>query len=59
MPILGSICPVAEVADQHHALEAAARELGCTAAAPFALLSFVPLSVIPAVRVTDQGLIEL
>lgn len=61
LPLAGllSDLPVAEVAARHHALEEAARDLGCTAAAPFALLSFMPLSVIPAVRVTDQGLVEL
>ena len=61
LPLAGllSDLPVAEVAARHHALEEAARDLGCTAPAPFALLSFMPLSVIPAVRVTDQGLVEL
>ena len=61
LPLAGLLSdrPIAEVAAQHHALETAARDLGCTAAAPFALLSFMALSVIPAVRVTDQGLIEL
>ena len=61
LPLAGLLSdrPIAEVAAQHHALEEAARDLGCTAAAPFALLSFMALSVIPAVRVTDQGLIEL
>jgi adenine deaminase len=61
LPLAGLLSdrPVAEVTAQHHALEAAARTLGCTAEAPFALLSFMSLSVIPAVRMTDQGLIEL
>ncbi len=61
LPLAGLLSdrPVAEVAARHHALEEAARALGCTAPAPFALLSFMPLSVIPAVRVTDQGLVEL
>ncbi len=61
LPLAGLLSdrPVAEVAARHHTLEEAARRLGCTAPAPFALLSFMPLSVIPAVRVTDQGLVEL
>ena len=61
LPLAGLLSdrPVAEVAARHHELIEAARALGCTAADPFALLSFMPLSVIPAVRVTDQGLIEL
>ncbi len=61
LPLAGllSDLPVAEVAARHRALEEAARALGCTAADPFALLSFMPLSVIPAIRITDQGLVEL
>jgi adenine deaminase len=51
--------PHADVAERHHRLEEVARDLGCTATAPFALLSFMALSVIPAARVTDQGLITL
>ncbi len=61
LPLAGllSDLPVGEVAARHRALEEAARALGCTAADPFALLSFMPLSVIPAIRITDQGLVEL
>ena len=61
LPLAGllSDLPAAEVVARHDRLEVAARELGCTVPAPFALLSFMPLSVIPAIRVTDQGLIEL
>ena len=61
LPIAGllSDLPGPEVVARHERLEAAARELGCIAAAPFALLSFMALSVIPAARVTDQGLITL
>jgi adenine deaminase len=61
LPLAGilSDLPAEEVVARGHALEEAARDLGCTAPAPFALLSFMPLSVIPAVRVTDQGLVEL
>lgn len=61
LPLAGLLAdlPAHEVAARHHALEEAARALGCTAPAPFALLSFMPLSVIPAIRVTDQGIVEL
>lgn len=61
LPLAGllSDLPAPEVAARHHALEEAARALGCTAPAPYALLSFMPLSVIPAIRITDQGLVEL
>jgi adenine deaminase len=61
LPIAGLLAdlPAADVAERHHRLEEVARDLGCTATAPFALLSFMALSVIPAARVTDQGLITL
>lgn len=61
LPLAGllSDLPAEEVVARHHDLEEAARALGCAAPAPFALLSFMALSVIPAARVTDQGLITL
>lgn len=61
LPIAGllSDLPAAAVVARHERLEAAAADLGCAAPAPFALLSFMALSVIPAARVTDQGLITL
>ncbi|HEX5504146.1 MAG TPA: adenine deaminase [Thermomicrobiales bacterium] len=61
LPLAGLLSdrPAAEVVAAQDRLEAAARDLGCAAPAPFALLSFMPLSVIPEVRVTDQGLVEL
>jgi adenine deaminase len=39
-------------------LNAAARTLGCDLAAPFMTLSFLTLSPIPALKLTDQGLID-
>jgi adenine deaminase len=39
-------------------LNAAARALGCDLAAPFMTLSFVSLSPIPELKLTDQGLID-
>ncbi len=39
-------------------LNAAARALGCQLAAPFMALSFLALSPIPALKLTDQGLID-
>jgi adenine deaminase len=39
-------------------LNAAARSLGCDLAAPFMTLSFLALSPIPALKLTDQGLID-
>jgi adenine deaminase len=59
LPLAGLLAdlPAPEVVSRHQALEQAARDLGCTAPAPFELLSFMPLSVIPAARVTDQGFV--
>jgi adenine deaminase len=39
-------------------LNAAAHALGCDLAAPFMTLSFLALSPIPALKLTDQGLID-
>ena len=41
------------------ALVAAARELGCTVDAPFQLLAFLALSVIPKLKLTDHGLVDV
>ena len=40
------------------ALNAAAHSLGCKLAAPFMSLSFLSLSPIPALKLTDQGLVD-
>jgi adenine deaminase len=40
-------------------LHAVVRELGSTLAAPFMTLSFLALSVIPALKITDQGLVDV
>jgi adenine deaminase len=39
--------------------EAAARELGVSVLEPFMQLSFIALSVIPALRLTDSGLVDV
>jgi adenine deaminase len=50
----------AEVAEQIRALgEAVARELGVTVEEPFMQLSFLALSVIPELRLTDGGLVDV
>ncbi len=36
-----------------------ARDLGCALAAPLGMLSLLALSVIPDLRITDQGLIDV
>ena len=56
---LVSPLPVAELVQQLHALDAAASELGCTLDHPCMTLSFLSLSVIPSLKLTDQGLIDV
>ena len=37
----------------------AARELGCTLPSPFQSLAFLALSVIPSLKITDRGLVDV
>jgi adenine deaminase len=48
-----------EVAEEVERLDAAARALGVTIDAPFMTLSFLGLSVIPELRITDRGLVDV
>lgn len=41
------------------AAEAAAAALGCRIPSPFGMLSFLALSVIPEIRITDRGLLDV
>ena len=50
--------PLAEVIRRIAGLNAAAHEMGCDLKAPFMALSFLSLSPIPELRLTDQGLID-
>jgi adenine deaminase len=61
LPVAGllSDAPLHEVVARSHAIIAAARELGCTIEAPFQLLSFLALSVIPSLKLTDRGLVDV
>ncbi len=47
------------VAAQHLELHAAAREIGCLLPAPFMTLSFLALPVIPELKITDLGLVDV
>ena len=60
LPIAGlmSARPAADVAADVAALNAAARQTGSTLSDPFATLSFLALPVIPALKLTDQGLFQ-
>jgi adenine deaminase len=50
--------PVEEVAAAVQGIEAAARRLGATINAPFMTMSFMALSVVPELKITDRGLID-
>jgi adenine deaminase len=60
-PIAGllSTQPMEKVADEMETLESRARDLGCDLPAPFATLSFLALPVIPSLRLTDLGLVDV
>jgi adenine deaminase len=40
-------------------IRAAAKEMGCTLPEPYLLLAFLPLSVIPHLKITDKGLVDV
>ena len=51
--------PIAEVAAAYEKLLAAARGLGSTLRDPFTAMSFMALEVIPSLKLTDQGLVDV
>ncbi len=51
--------PIEEVRRQMDALLAATRELGSPLHDPFMVLSFMALEVIPSLKLTDQGLVDV
>lgn len=60
LPIAGLIAdrPVAALAAQLAELAQAYRALGCPLEYPFMLVSFLSLAVIPALRLTNRGLVD-
>lgn len=60
LPLAGLMSPepVAAVSRRLAQLRLAAQELGCPLADPFSILSFLALPVIPALKLTDLGLVE-
>jgi len=60
LPVAGLVSdrPLPEVMQRIDALNAAARAMGCDLVAPFMTLSFLCLSPIPELKLTDQGLID-
>ena len=61
LPVAGllSDAPLDEVVAASRAVVEAARGLGCELAAPFQHLAFLALSVIPSLKLTDQGLVDV
>ncbi len=61
LPIAGLLSdePLETVVQGLHAVETAAAGLGCTLASPFSTLSFLALPVIPQLRLTDLGLVDV
>ena len=61
LPVGGllSDLPHGEVIERSRACVAAARALGCTLDAPFQSLAFLALSVIPHLKLTDRGLVDV
>jgi adenine deaminase len=61
LPLAGLISPlpVTELVQRLRVLDNAAAELGCTLDHPCMTLSFLSLSVIPSLKLTDQGLVDV
>jgi adenine deaminase len=61
LPVAGLMSdrPASEVVPALDALAAELRAMGVHVQAPFMTLSFLALSVIPALKITDQGLIDV
>jgi adenine deaminase len=61
LPVAGLLSdePVEDVVERLESLQAMLRDQGVRDAAPFMTLSFLALSVIPALKLTDQGLVDV
>jgi adenine deaminase len=61
LPIAGllSDAPLAEVVEASRQCVAAAERLGCKIPSPFQTLAFLALSVIPKLKITDRGLVDV
>jgi adenine deaminase len=61
LPIAGLIseAPLGEVVAASRGCIEAAAKLGCTLPSPFQTMSFLALSVIPSLKITDQGLVDV
>jgi|WetSurMetagenome_2_1015567.scaffolds.fasta_scaffold23934_2 adenine deaminase len=61
LPVAGlmSSASAREVSDCLEALHVAARACGCKLPAPFMTLAFIALPVIPSLKITDRGLVDV
>ncbi len=61
LPIAGLISDASaqEIIDQQDALLASVKAIGCPIEDPFMPLSFLPLPVIPKLKLTDMGLVDV
>jgi adenine deaminase len=61
LPIAGLLSnkTLSDVKDELEAANRATRELGCVVPEPFMALSFMALSVIPELKLTDRGLVDV
>jgi len=61
LPVAGLLAdaPLTDVIEQSLACNDAARALGWSGATPFLTLSFLGLSVIPSLKITDRGLVDV
>lgn len=61
LPVAGlmSDSPIETVRDQYNALISAARDCGAVMKDPFMAMSFMALEVIPSLKLTDRGLVDV
>ncbi len=61
LPIAGLMSdrPLAEVHERLRSMEARLKAMGVGMASPFMTLSFLALSVIPELKITDRGLVDV
>ena len=61
LPVAGLLSdrPLGEVLEASREINAAAQALGVTFPAPFQMLAFLALSVIPSLKITDRGLVDV
>jgi len=61
LPVAGLLSdrPLSEVLDASRAINAAAQALGVAFPAPFQMLAFLALSVVPSLKITDRGLVDV